>query len=249
MALKGKQKKLDKNNNGRIDAEDFKILQGSKKGMRMGGMAGYGSARTSGMGLQDESMKPGKVMKARTGKLAKYERGLDFHPDPLVRSGKMSKGTYDAMDKGLTAAGIVGAGMGATVVGTAVNEARKAKKFSDIRRDYKRSAKLSASEGSFKKGGMLKANSGKLAESMKKLREKAYEKSGKKMKGVGRYGKDEYMIQKKLPGMKTGKYVFDMVGVKPMSGLNKNKKKDGFLDNVFEKTIKKYGLKDPTKKK
>ena len=38
MALKGKQKKLDKNNNGRIDAEDFKILQGSKKGMRMGGM-------------------------------------------------------------------------------------------------------------------------------------------------------------------------------------------------------------------
>jgi hypothetical protein len=33
--LKGKQKKLDKNNNGRIDAEDFKLLQGSKKGMRM----------------------------------------------------------------------------------------------------------------------------------------------------------------------------------------------------------------------
>lgn len=87
--LKGKQKKLDKNNNGRIDAEDFKLLKGSKKGMRM--------------------------------------------------------------------------------------------------------------------GGMLKA--------------------------------------------KSGKYVFDMVGVKPMSGLNKNKKKDGFLDDVFEKTVKKYGLKDPTKKK
>lgn len=28
--LKGKQKKLDKNNNGRIDAQDFKILRGSK---------------------------------------------------------------------------------------------------------------------------------------------------------------------------------------------------------------------------
>ena len=40
-----------------------------------------------------------------------------------------------------------------------------------------------------------------------------------------------------------------MIGVKPMSGVNKNKKKDGFLDDVFEKTIKKYGLKDPTKKK
>jgi hypothetical protein len=65
--LKGKQKKLDKNNNGRIDAEDFKLLQGSKKGMRMGGVAGYGAARKSGMGLQDESMKPGKIIKAKSG--------------------------------------------------------------------------------------------------------------------------------------------------------------------------------------
>jgi len=86
--LKGGQKKLDKNNNGRIDAQDFKILQGSKKGMRMGELVstgnkktslrkaerkkqskplGYGSARTSGMGLQDEAMKPGKIIKAKSG--------------------------------------------------------------------------------------------------------------------------------------------------------------------------------------
>lgn len=63
--LKGNQKKLDKNNNGRIDAQDFKILQGSKKGMRMGG------AVDRGMGLQDETMKPGKVMKANKGKAIK----------------------------------------------------------------------------------------------------------------------------------------------------------------------------------
>ena len=36
--LKGKQKKLDANKDGKISAEDFKILRGSKKGMRMGGM-------------------------------------------------------------------------------------------------------------------------------------------------------------------------------------------------------------------
>lgn len=35
--LKGKQKKLDKNNNNKIDSEDFKLLRGTKKGMRMGG--------------------------------------------------------------------------------------------------------------------------------------------------------------------------------------------------------------------
>mgnify|MGYP003135575478 CR=1 FL=1 len=35
--LKGNQKKLDKNKDGKISGEDFKILRGTKKGMRMGG--------------------------------------------------------------------------------------------------------------------------------------------------------------------------------------------------------------------
>ena len=55
MALKGNQKKLDKNNNNRIDAQDFKILKAEK-------------AKGRGMGLQDEKMKPGKVTKANKGK-------------------------------------------------------------------------------------------------------------------------------------------------------------------------------------
>ena len=54
MALKGNQKRIDKNNNNRIDAEDFKILKAEK-------------AKGRGMGLQDEKVKPGKVMKAREG--------------------------------------------------------------------------------------------------------------------------------------------------------------------------------------
>ena len=56
-ALVGGQKKLDKNNNNRIDAQDFKILKAEK-------------ARGRGQGLQDEKMKPGKPMKAVLGALA-----------------------------------------------------------------------------------------------------------------------------------------------------------------------------------
>lgn len=398
MALKGKQKKLDKNNNGRIDAQDFKILQGSKKGMRMGELVstgnkktslrkaerkkqskplGYGSARTSGMGLQDESMKPGKAMKARKGRLAEYERGFDV--DPLVRSGKMSRSTADAMDTGLNAAmgitGAAGAGAVYKAISTANKEAKrrktlkKSKKMTasegsfrvgglsrqrldsiaahrnkqarmkkekqqeenirkteispmgartgksvdkkdfikrrlelgslksvvDVMRDVKRGQKnpssvlkkakggmlkarrgvladamesqralqksryLSALEKAMKenkdrltardieaakeapkkrKGGMLKARSGKLAESMKKLREKAYEKSGKKYKGVGRYGKDEYMIQKKLPGMRTGKAV-DTLKVIPTVKGRKQIAKD-FSPSEKNKKTNKY---------
>jgi len=61
MALKGGQKKLDKNKNNRIDAQDFKILKAEK-------------AKGRGMGLQDESIKPGKVMKASKGGESKYEK-------------------------------------------------------------------------------------------------------------------------------------------------------------------------------
>ena len=57
MALKGNQKRLDRNNNNRIDAQDFKILKAEK-------------AKGRGQGLQDEKMKPGKTMKAALGAIA-----------------------------------------------------------------------------------------------------------------------------------------------------------------------------------
>ena len=44
----------------------------------------------------------------------------------------------------------------------------------------------------------------RLKDTMKKLRKRAYEKSGKKYKDIGRFGEDEYMKQDKLPGMKKG---------------------------------------------
>ena len=54
MYLTGGQAKLDKNKNNKLDAQDFKILRAEK-------------AKGRGMGLQDESVKPGKVMKAKRG--------------------------------------------------------------------------------------------------------------------------------------------------------------------------------------
>ena len=55
--LTGGQAKLDKNKNNKIDAQDFKILRAEK-------------AKGRGKGLQDEKMKPGKVMKAMVGVMA-----------------------------------------------------------------------------------------------------------------------------------------------------------------------------------
>ena len=95
MALKGKQKELDKNKDGKISGEDFKMMKAKKgvmaeednlskyvreikeerkpkgakrlsdevKKKNMGGESkGYGAARTSGMGLQDEQLPPGKSL-------------------------------------------------------------------------------------------------------------------------------------------------------------------------------------------
>jgi hypothetical protein len=61
MALKGKQKELDKNKDGKISGEDFKMMK-ANMGMEAKSGAGYGAARTSGMGLQDEELIPGKSL-------------------------------------------------------------------------------------------------------------------------------------------------------------------------------------------
>ena len=67
--LKGGQKKLDKNKDGKISGEDFKLMKAKKGkmmyanvGMEAKSTKGYGAARTSGMGLQDEQLPPGKSL-------------------------------------------------------------------------------------------------------------------------------------------------------------------------------------------
>ena len=81
MALKGNQKKLDKNNNNRIDAQDFKILKAEK-------------AKGRGMGLQDEKVKPGKVMKAKRGTgIDKKAFMKSIGVFPAINKPKSSQGT------------------------------------------------------------------------------------------------------------------------------------------------------------
>ena len=77
MALKGNQKKLDKNNNNRIDAQDFKILKAEK-------------AKGRGQGLQDEKMKPGKTMAAKKGGMFK---GYSKVFETAAKAGQKNTGT------------------------------------------------------------------------------------------------------------------------------------------------------------
>jgi len=215
VMLKGKQKKLDKNRDGKITSADFALMK--KSGYKMGGEF--------------------KMTKAKSGKyLDKYERGLDFHPDPLVRSGKMSRDTYDAvntgMNMGIGAMGVMGAG----TVGFIGNEIRKSEKERKRKRKEYKQSKGSMTQGSFKTGGVMKAKTGDLADTMKKLRKKVYEKSMKKNKKVGRFGDDEYLIQKPLPGMKKGKSVEVLQVIPTIKG--KPLKSRPFMPSKFDSGVR-----------
>ena len=56
--------------------EDIKRVTGYKTDKKMSGgmMQGYGAARTSGMGLEDESLPPGKMVRASKGTMAKVKK-------------------------------------------------------------------------------------------------------------------------------------------------------------------------------
>jgi hypothetical protein len=58
MALKGNQKKLDKNKDGKISEIDFKMMKKVEGGSAIKGMG----AVVGGDGLQDEELIPGKTM-------------------------------------------------------------------------------------------------------------------------------------------------------------------------------------------
>ena len=85
--LSGGRKKLDKNKDGKITGEDFKMMR-----------KGYGAARTSGMGLQDESIKPGKVMKAGIGAMMLAKKMKD-EDKKMPIAGMAAKIKSDAMEK------------------------------------------------------------------------------------------------------------------------------------------------------
>ena len=115
--LTGGQAKLDRNKNNRIDAQDFKILRAEK-------------AKGRGKGLQDEKMKPGKVMKANKGGMGeakgykKYLKGLKkaegeqfrakFKAKEIAKAGgKAALRAAKASRIGKIALGIAGVGLAA----------------------------------------------------------------------------------------------------------------------------------------
>lgn len=63
-----------------------------------------------------------------------------------------------------------------------------------------------------------------LKDNMKKLRKRAYEKS--KPKDIGRFGEDEFLKQDRLPGMKKGGMLKDVLGDKKGAVIYKGKAKD-----------------------
>ena len=67
------------------------------KAMNGGMMQGYGAARTSGMGLEDQSLPPGKMVRASKGKmLTAKQKKLDKNKDGKISSEdfKMMKAKY-----------------------------------------------------------------------------------------------------------------------------------------------------------
>ena len=75
--LKGKQKKLDANKDGKISGDDFAMLRSKKE------------PKDRGMGLQDEKLPPGKMVAAKKGKMVKKDKDMSkMHKMP---DGKMMK--------------------------------------------------------------------------------------------------------------------------------------------------------------
>ena len=87
MALKGKQKNLDKNNNGKIDAEDFKLLKkkkkkGGKKEEKDTTMKAYGKKPKPAMEMSDDK-KPAIEMSHSGKKDKKDKKKKDKKKPPL----------------------------------------------------------------------------------------------------------------------------------------------------------------------
>ena len=93
--LSGGQAKLDKNKNNKIDAQDFKILRAEK-------------AKGRGQGLQDEKMKPGKVMKAKRGKAVQGTTAKSSMGKTFQGYQKVFKTGVSAGDKAKATSTIIG---------------------------------------------------------------------------------------------------------------------------------------------
>jgi hypothetical protein len=91
--LHGGQKKLDKNRNGKIDDEDFKILRSKKERKE-----GKGECMECGKSWMDEEVEEGNAftgMLAKTKKGDKFKLGDKTYTDKSSLDGKKTKGKVD----------------------------------------------------------------------------------------------------------------------------------------------------------
>jgi hypothetical protein len=133
----------------KIDGKDFAVLKAEK-------------AKGRGMGLQDESIKPGKVMKARTGKMVPLKK------DPTKPISSVAPKTSDALKKKKIPGRIGTAlGIGAMLVPAAYAAAKQYKDYKSAKNRDK--AKVKKMGGGmmqrpmgYKSGTMVKARGCKL---------------------------------------------------------------------------------------
>lgn len=76
-SLKGGQKKLDANKDGKISGDDFAMLRGKK-------------SKDRGMGLQDEKLPPGKMVKANIGAMIGDQAGMAV-AEPMSPEDRMTQ--------------------------------------------------------------------------------------------------------------------------------------------------------------
>ena len=183
----------------KIDGKDFAVLKAEK-------------AKGRGKGLQDEKMKPGKVMKADKGKMIKS--------DPTKAVNPMDKGMQKRMaERALRAARATKIGkiaLGVAAVGLGAKEYLKKKM-----RDNEKKAKANKKMG----GGMMKkpmmAKKGKAVMLIMKMKPKKKMGGGlteatQRLKAQGKMG-GGMMMRPNPVGMKSGK----SVKVKCKIGRNK----------------------------
>jgi len=152
-SLKGGQKKLDANKDGKISGKDFAVLRSEK-------------AKGRGMGLQDEKLPPGKMVKAQLGKL--IGKGAIGVGDEFIKR-RMKLGAPSSIFKRASEveefvpkdrvkeAGVRGFlyGTGAATAGLGITGAEMEERDFKKARQEKETKERTATEGSFMGGGMV----------------------------------------------------------------------------------------------
>jgi hypothetical protein len=134
----------------KIDAKDFAVLKAEK-------------AKGRGMGLQDEKIKPGKVMKANKGKMTPLKKDPTTPVNPFEKRRKqLGGGKLKALTRVMgSRAALLGA-VGAGAVAGLNMAGKKLREFADKKKDKKMGGGMMQRPMGYKSGTMVKARGCKL---------------------------------------------------------------------------------------